>query len=483
MSDAYDLCIVGAGLAGLNALFVASQYLSPDQRVLLIDRRHRPGGMWVDTYDHVRLHQPYHMFTAGNIGWRIDRDRGYLATKPEVLDQLQHCLEVLRGRLRIDEMFGWTMDSADEADDIVRVDCHDEDGQRRTIGTKQLIKAYGYDIHPLDALPISSSQVRSVSANTTDVRSGPISASDTPLWVVGGGKTAMDTAHALITTYPGREVNLIAGPGTFFIDRDKALAAGARRWWTGSPLSRIVAETSRRFDGTNENEVARWFRTTYGIGVTVDAANYRLGFMSEEEHSTVSSGLHNIAMDRFVDVVDDDNGPLLVLARSARQPVTRDSWIINCGGYLDQTYHPYEPYASASGNILSIQTRSATMHLTSFMAYFLTHLMFLGKIRDVPLYELDMPDLRRRSVTALPFTMFSLAQYNLGLIFDHVPTKVLRDCGLDLDLWYPLPRRLLWTARFVLHHRRERPHLQRTLDTISERFDVRCGPLEAPNRR
>jgi cation diffusion facilitator CzcD-associated flavoprotein CzcO len=44
-----DLCIVGAGLAGLNALFVASQYLSRDQKVILVDRRPRVGGMWVDT--------------------------------------------------------------------------------------------------------------------------------------------------------------------------------------------------------------------------------------------------------------------------------------------------------------------------------------------------------------------------------------------------------------------------------------------------
>jgi flavin-dependent dehydrogenase len=39
-----DVCVVGAGLAGLNALFVASQYLSRDQKVILVDRRRRVGG-------------------------------------------------------------------------------------------------------------------------------------------------------------------------------------------------------------------------------------------------------------------------------------------------------------------------------------------------------------------------------------------------------------------------------------------------------
>ena len=59
---------------GLNALFVASRYLSRDQRIILIDRRQRVGGMWVDTYPYVRLHQPYPMFTAGNIKWTLGKD-------------------------------------------------------------------------------------------------------------------------------------------------------------------------------------------------------------------------------------------------------------------------------------------------------------------------------------------------------------------------------------------------------------------------
>ena len=79
--ESCDVCIVGAGVAGLNALFVASQYLSRDQKVILVDRRERVGGMWVDTYPNVRLHQPHQFFTAGNIKWTLGRGRSYLATK------------------------------------------------------------------------------------------------------------------------------------------------------------------------------------------------------------------------------------------------------------------------------------------------------------------------------------------------------------------------------------------------------------------
>jgi hypothetical protein len=36
---------------------------------------------------------------------------------------------------------------------------------------------------------------------------------------------------------------------------------------------------------------------------------------------------------------------------------------------------------------------------------------------------------------------------------------------------------MLDTVQFMRAHRREREHLQHTLDTVRQRFDVRCGLL------
>jgi cation diffusion facilitator CzcD-associated flavoprotein CzcO len=191
-----DVCIVGAGIAGLNALFVASRYLSRDQKVILIDRRARVGGMWVDTYPYVRLHQPHPMFTAGNIKWTLGKDPSYLATKGEVLDHFQHCLNVIKERVQVDEYFGWDFESDDEADGIVRITCRSSDGHALVIEAKRLIKAYGFRVTPNDPLEISSSRVQSVSPDYCDVRSGEMRTSNAPVWIIGGGKTAMDTAHA-----------------------------------------------------------------------------------------------------------------------------------------------------------------------------------------------------------------------------------------------------------------------------------------------
>ncbi len=132
-ADGCDVCIVGAGLCGMNALFVASRYLEPDQKVILIDRRPRVGGMWVDTYPYVRLHQPHPMFTAGDIKWTLGREPSYLATKPEVLDHFAHCLQQIKQRVRVEERFGWEFETADAVGGAVQIACRDADGQPHTI--------------------------------------------------------------------------------------------------------------------------------------------------------------------------------------------------------------------------------------------------------------------------------------------------------------------------------------------------------------
>jgi hypothetical protein len=476
--ESCEVCIVGAGVAGLNALFVAGQYLSRDQKVILVDRRRRVGGMWVDTYPYVRLHQPHPMFTAGNIKWTIGRDRSYLATQGEVLDHFAYCLEVMKGRARIDEYFGWEVESHDETDGVVRVTCGSAQGRRLVIEAKRLIKAYGFSPQPNDPLELSSERVQSVSPNYCDMRGQEMRASNDPVWIIGGGKTAMDTAHALITEYPGRQVNLVAGSGTYFLSRDRILPAGAGRWWRGKSFNGLARGVTHRFDGTNEVVVNQWFRDTYGLHLTPQTGNFLLGLLSESENKTIAAGLNDVVMDHLEDAVDHNGGTDLVFRSGSTKAIQPGSWIVNCTGYFKFDDRPYEPYASPSGAVLSINPRSLTLQLTTFMGYFMTHLMMLGKLRDVPLYELDAMEMRHRANAVFPPTLFTLAMHNVSLITESVPSKVFSQCGIDVNRWYPAPRRALSLAQFMLTHRREREHLRRALDTVRERFDVRCGPLD-----
>jgi cation diffusion facilitator CzcD-associated flavoprotein CzcO len=55
MVDA-DYLIVGAGAAGMA--FADTLLTETKATIAIIDRHHRPGGHWNDSYPFVRLHQP-----------------------------------------------------------------------------------------------------------------------------------------------------------------------------------------------------------------------------------------------------------------------------------------------------------------------------------------------------------------------------------------------------------------------------------------
>ncbi len=117
--------------------------------------------MWVDTYDFVRLHQPYRIFTAGNIRWQLDEHAAHLATRDEVLYHLRHCAEVARTKVDLEQRFGWEYVEHAEANGAVAVTLRGPDGRSETLTTKRLIKAYGNNVVPSSPLPISSAAVRS----------------------------------------------------------------------------------------------------------------------------------------------------------------------------------------------------------------------------------------------------------------------------------------------------------------------------------
>ncbi len=476
----HDVCIVGAGITGLNALVVAAGYLPRSGRAVLVDARPRVGGMWVDTYDYVRLHQPHPIFTAGNIKWQLDAEPSHLASKTEVLAHLRHCLDVASARIDVDARFGWTYVAHIERDGLVEVQLRTPDGSPETVVARRLVKAFGHQVQPNAPLSPTSPRVRSVTPETLDL--GAVRASRTPVWIVGGGKTAMDTAHRIITEVPGHEVHLLAGPGTMFSRRDSFFPTGARRWWGGTPINTMVRQVSDRFDGTNESEVRDWFRTTYGVSPVPDAADFFGAYLSEAENGVISGGLRTVERAYFADAIDaggsEADGVEIVdrdgLARSA----PTGTWIVNCTGALLRSEHPYEPYTSASGNVLSIQMRSSTFGVFSaFAGYYMTHLMFRDKLREVALHELDIAELHRRAAPVVIYASMSLTMHNLSLLLDVLPKRVLMGCGLDYNLWYPVPRQIAGVVRILTSHHRTRPHDRRTLEALGTRFGVRSGPL------
>ncbi|HSV39855.1 MAG TPA: SidA/IucD/PvdA family monooxygenase [Nocardioidaceae bacterium] len=479
-SETYEVCIVGAGITGMNTLVVASTYLSKSDKVLLAERRPRVGGMWVDTYDHVRLHQPHPIFTAGNIKWTLGAEPSHLATKPEILDHFAHCLNVAQKRIDLETAFGWEYESHQESGDLVEVTLRTSDGDRRVVRAKRLIKAIGHQVPMNEPLMVSSTQVRSITPELLGAHDAELRADNTPIWIIGGGKTAMDAAHELLTKFPGREINMLAGPGTMFARRDTFFPVGAKRWWTGTPINKMVRQVARRFDGTNEDEVRDWFRATYANAPSAGTRGFFGAYLSDAECSFIKNGLTSLEHEYFADAVDLEGGVGLRLRGGGVRVAAPGTSLVNCTGTLLRApLHPYEPFVSPSGQTLSLQMRSsATGVYSPFAGYYLTHLMFRDKLRGLGLYALDVEDLYAKAPRVTVYASMSLAMHNLSLISEALPNKVLLECGLDYDLWYPLHRRLVGTVEFLRTHRRDREHHRKALDTLAKRFDVLCGPLQ-----
>jgi len=92
----------------------------------------------------------------------LGEDRAYLATKHEVLDHFAHCVDVVRGRVQLDEWFGTEYVDHEVVEGLVRVSCHTAGGERRVAVASRFVKATSLEIKANDTYPVSSSRVNSV---------------------------------------------------------------------------------------------------------------------------------------------------------------------------------------------------------------------------------------------------------------------------------------------------------------------------------
>src|SRR4051794_26435188 len=66
-----DYLVVGAGALGMA--FVDSLIAHSDADVVIVERRHRPGGHWLDAYPFVQLHQPSRFYGVNSTPLGQDR--------------------------------------------------------------------------------------------------------------------------------------------------------------------------------------------------------------------------------------------------------------------------------------------------------------------------------------------------------------------------------------------------------------------------
>jgi hypothetical protein len=436
----YDLVVIGAGIAGLNALYAATDYLAQGARVLLIDQKDAAGGMWNTVYDYVRLHQPHPMFTVGDLPWDWDKPREYLATGAEVQRHLASALGPVRERVALETRFGQTVSvcrevgTGDAARAEVTLHPNGRPGEAKTLRARRAIHAAGVNYQPAEPLALSSGQV--VSVIPQDLRATLAAHPGAPVFVVGGGKTGMDTVLATLAQDQGRRVTLLNGRGTIFMNRTKYLPVGLKRWTGGEPVSRVLRDMALSFDGENDDAVIERFRARYSTDPQSRNELYLYGLQSEDEMARVRDGLAEEIRDYLVGVEDGPEGPQMVLRSGKVRPVPAGSIFVNCTGSYFRAEELTEERTVLSPRdcVLSVTTRDGFHPLTSVSGFFLTHLLYRGLLRGRGFYTIDLERMFRKNRKAIVGAAAAQATMNQLLALQNLPLELLTRCGLDLDL-------------------------------------------------
>lgn len=197
-----DYLVVGAGASGMA--FTDTLIAQSDADVVLVDRRHRPGGHWLDAYPFVRLHQPsaYYGVASRRLGTdRIDEfgpNAGFYERSgaAEICDYFGRALdEVLlpSGRVRF---FGQTDYRGGDAAGHHLVSLMTGTETTVRVRKKVVDATYVESEIPSRHRPgfDVAGDVRMIPPNDLVDLDRPVSG----VTVIGGGKTAMDTCTWLL---------------------------------------------------------------------------------------------------------------------------------------------------------------------------------------------------------------------------------------------------------------------------------------------
>jgi cation diffusion facilitator CzcD-associated flavoprotein CzcO len=198
-----DYLVIGAGAAGMA--FADALITELDADVVMVDRRHRPGGHWNDAYPFVRLHQPSAFYGVNS--HRLGEDRidevgpnaGFYqrATGAEICGYYQCVLEegmLPSGKVRFFGMSEYLGRSSE-----AHTFCSRLTGQVTTVNVRRKLIDATYletSVPSTHTPPFTTDPEATVMPvnELVDV-TGPASG----YTVIGAGKTAMDTVVWLLT--------------------------------------------------------------------------------------------------------------------------------------------------------------------------------------------------------------------------------------------------------------------------------------------
>jgi NAD(P)-binding Rossmann-like domain len=219
-----DYLVVGAGAAGMA--FADALIADCDADVVMVDRRHRPGGHWNDAYPFVRLHGPSALYGVNSRILGNDTveqtgpNAGYYprATAPEICDYYQRVLDeqlLPSGRVRFFGMSDYVGAVGGEQQFKSRLtgDITTVRVRRRIVDARYLEPSIpATHVPAFDADP----GARHIPVNDLVKLDGPASG----FTIIGGGKTAMDACLWLLDAgVPPEAIRWIRPRDAWLLDR------------------------------------------------------------------------------------------------------------------------------------------------------------------------------------------------------------------------------------------------------------------------
>eukprot|EP00746_Dinoflagellata_sp_MGD_P030626 gnl/MRDRNA2_/MRDRNA2_172699_c0_seq1.p1 gnl/MRDRNA2_/MRDRNA2_172699_c0~~gnl/MRDRNA2_/MRDRNA2_172699_c0_seq1.p1 ORF type:complete len:520 (+),score=85.23 gnl/MRDRNA2_/MRDRNA2_172699_c0_seq1:178-1737(+) len=480
-----DLCIIGAGYAGINALNAATLHLPKKARVVVVDREACWGGQWVRQYEFVRLHQPYRNFTAGTRDWDLKKPHSHLASKKEIIRHFENiaaaCVE--EKSLDLVTLFEYlyvthTISSSGQVEITAKSVNADAGLPIMKIVAKKMINSIGFDISIKAPIKFSgTNRVHSlcpadVGTPEWNVKMQYSEDKDKPIYVIGSGKTAIDAIIHLSKTLgeSSHRIKCISGQGTFFIVREKMAPTD---WWERNMYGSKTAidwfiQMFDMYDGSNSKEVLQELtRQGFLHHAIPNPGSFVLGICSLEEIALVKTILsppeEKLLQAYLEDIVDEGSGLAFKLraldGTAFSKSVEAGSFIVNCTSHVANPSEVY-PVLSEDGLVLSPQ---AICGFSGPSANICTHLFYLGGLdqlwRQLPRVEIDWSDKAKNGIQIAMLVLISNT-----IMANALPASIRNKFVQPPDM--PLHRLVLAGMRL----QRALPRLQKKLELLDLRF-------------
>jgi len=361
-----DYLVVGAGAAGMA--FVDALIAACDADVVMVDRRHSPGGHWNDAYPFVRLHGPSALYGVNSRALGRDRieqsgpNAGYYprATAAEICDYYQRVLDeqlLPSGRVRFFGMSDCLPAGQDGHRFVSRLT-----GDATTVRVRRRVVDARYLEPSIPATHAPSFEaepgVRLIPVNDLVRLDGPASG----FTVIGAGKTAIDACLWLLEAgVPPEAIRWIRPREAWLLDRAfqqpldlvPRLIEGVARYLEAAAQADNASDLFRRLEACGQ---------LIRLDPEVEPTMYRCATVSEAELVRLRTIENVVRLGRVTHI-----GPEQIDLAGGSVPADRGHVHVDCSA-PGLRIEPGRPLMKSALTRLFVNIEPAIAKLGTFMA-------------------------------------------------------------------------------------------------------------------